>query len=55
MQVINAGDTVWIAPGERHWHGAGPGSRMTHLAIHEALDGSAVDWQEPVSDADYSA
>jgi quercetin dioxygenase-like cupin family protein len=55
VQVINAGDTVWIEPGERHWHGAGPTTRMTHLAIQEALDGSAVAWQEPVSDHDYSA
>lgn len=53
VQVINAGDTVWIDPGERHWHGAGPDTRMTHLAIQEALDGKTADWLEPVSDADY--
>ena len=50
---INAGDTVWIAPGERHWHGAGPDTRMTHLAIQEALNGAPVEWLEPVSDAQY--
>ncbi|ARX81448.1 hypothetical protein SMD44_00846 [Streptomyces alboflavus] len=21
---MQAGDTMWIEPGERHWHGAGP-------------------------------
>lgn len=55
VQTINAGDTVWFAPGERHWHGAGPTTRMTHLAIQEAQDGSPVTWLEPVSDADYNS
>ncbi len=26
---------------------------MTHIAIVEKLDGKAVDWMEPVSDAQY--
>jgi hypothetical protein len=26
---------------------------MTHIAMQEALDGSPVDWLEPVSDAQY--
>ena len=47
------GDTVWFAPGERHWHGAAPDAAMSHIAIQEALDGRAVDWDTPVSDADY--
>lgn len=55
IETINAGDTVWIAPGERHWHGAGPDTRMTHLAIQEALDGKSVEWLEPVTDDDYAA
>jgi hypothetical protein len=28
---------------------------MTHIAIHEALEGVHVTWLEPVSDADYAA
>lgn len=55
VREIRAGDTVWIAPGERHWHGAGPNTAMTHMAMQEALDGHAVEWFEPVSDEDYSA
>ena len=51
--VIRAGDVVWIPPGERHWHGATDTSGMTHIAVQEAMDGSAADWQEPVTDADY--
>lgn len=54
-RVIRAGDTVWIPPGEEHWHGAGPGTMMSHLAIQEAQDGRAADWLEQVSEADYHA
>ncbi len=50
---LHPGDTVWIPPGERHWHGASPTTAMTHIAIHE-VDGSPADWQEKVSDAEYS-
>ena len=53
--VLNAGDTLVIAPGEKHWHGAAPDHAMVHIAIHEAKDGKHIDWMEPVSDADYSA
>ncbi|MEX0365831.1 MAG: cupin domain-containing protein [Ruegeria sp.] len=52
-RVIRPGDTVWIPPGEEHWHGAGPETAMEHLAIQEALDGRVADWLEKVSDADY--
>ena len=54
VQELAPGDTVWIPPGEKHWHGAAPGEPLTHLAIHEALDGSHVEWLEQVSDADYA-
>jgi quercetin dioxygenase-like cupin family protein len=40
---------VWFAPGEKHWHGAGPETAMTHIAVTEAVDGSAVAWMEPVN------
>ena len=52
---ILPGDTVWIAPGEKHWHGATQDNAMAHIAIHEALDGANVTWLEQVSDADYAA
>ena len=54
IQEIRAGDTIWFSPGEKHWHGAGPDTAMTHIAIQEALDGSIADWMEPVSDEQYS-
>jgi quercetin dioxygenase-like cupin family protein len=53
VEEIRPGDVVWFAPGEEHWHGAGPTTAMTHIAIQEALDGRAVDWLDQVSDAHY--
>jgi quercetin dioxygenase-like cupin family protein len=52
---IRPGDVVWFSPGERHWHGAGPTTAMTHIAIQERLDGSTVDWMEHVTDEQYDA
>jgi quercetin dioxygenase-like cupin family protein len=51
---IRAGDVVWIAPGEKHWHGAAPTTGMCHLNFQEALDGKYVEWMEHVSDAQYN-
>ena len=53
--AIQAGDTIWIPPGERHWHGAAPNQMMCHIAFQEALDGSHISWQEPVSEEAYVA
>lgn len=53
VEEIRPGDIVWFEPGEKHWHGAGPETAMTHIAIQEKLNGSPVDWLEPVTDADY--
>ncbi len=54
VREIRAGDSVWIPPGEKHWHGAAPQAGMVHIAIHEALDGEHVVWLEPVSDEQYA-
>lgn len=53
IEEIRFGDVVWIPPGEKHWHGAAPGTAVTHLAIHEQLDGKVVDWLEKVTDEQY--
>jgi quercetin dioxygenase-like cupin family protein len=53
VEEIRPGDVVWFEPGEKHWHGAGPETAMTHIAIQEKLNGSPVDWLEAVSDEDY--
>jgi quercetin dioxygenase-like cupin family protein len=53
IEEIRPGDVVWFAPGEKHWHGAGSTTAMTHIAIQEALDGKVVDWMEQVTDEQY--
>ena len=53
LEEIKPGDVVWIAPGEKHWHGAAPATGMTHIAIQESLDGGAAQWMEHVSDEQY--
>jgi len=54
IREIRAGDVISFAPGEKHWHGAGAKTAMTHLAMHEALDGVSADWLEKVSDEQYA-
>jgi quercetin dioxygenase-like cupin family protein len=50
IEQLTAGDTVWFAPGEKHWHGAAPGHPMVHLAVQEADErGEVVTWMERVS------
>lgn len=53
IEEVRPGDVVWIAPGEKHWHGAAPSTSMTHIAIREKQNGSVGDWLEAVSDAQY--
>ena len=53
IREIRAGDTVWIPPGEKHWHGASPTTAMAHIAMQEAIDGVAVEWLEHVTDEQY--
>ena len=55
VQVIRPGDVVWCPPDVKHWHGAAPGTAMTHLAVTGTLDGRNVTWMEKVSDEQYHA
>ena len=48
-QSIRAGDIVWIAPHERHWHGAAAGSYM----LHTATSIGKTDWGSAVTDEEY--
>jgi 4-carboxymuconolactone decarboxylase len=50
---IRTGDVVWIPPNQKHWHGAAPGTPMTHIAIQSALGGKNVDWMEKVNAEQY--
>jgi quercetin dioxygenase-like cupin family protein len=51
VAVVRAGDSVYTAPGEWHWHGAAPDRFMTHLSLTQ---GDAT-WGEHVTDAEYDA
>lgn len=53
IEEIHPGDVIWFPPGEKHWHGASPTTAMSHISIQERLDCNAVDWLEPVSEAQY--
>jgi quercetin dioxygenase-like cupin family protein len=53
VEEMREGDVVRIPPGVKHWHGATPTTRMTHIALQEQLDGKVVDWMEKVSDEQY--
>ena len=53
VEEIRPGDVIWFPPGEKHWHGAGATTAMTHIAMQERLDGKTVDWMEQVGDEQY--
>src|SRR5687767_12570542 len=55
VQVIRPGDVVVCPPGVKHWHGAGPTTAMTHLAVTGTVEGKNVNWMEKVSDEQYNA
>jgi quercetin dioxygenase-like cupin family protein len=50
---VSTGDVVWFAPGVKHWHGATSTEAMTHIAVHDTIDGSNAGWLEQVTDAQY--
>jgi quercetin dioxygenase-like cupin family protein len=54
IEEILPGDTIFFAAGEKHWHGATADTGMTHIAVTEAVDGTSVEWLEPVDDGAYS-
>ena len=55
VKAIKPGDTVWIPPQVKHWHGASATTAMSHIAIAEVLDGKVVEWMEQVSAEQYPA
>ena len=55
VEEIRPGDVVRFEPGERHWHGATATTGMSHIAIQESQDGTAVTWMEQVTEEDYEA
>lgn len=54
VHELRPGYVVWASPAEKHWHGAAPTTALTHIAIHEAHQGRAVEWMEPVDEQQYA-
>ena len=52
-QVFEAGpgDLVYVAPGEKHWHGAVADQFLVHFAFTAS---GRTDWFEEVTDAEYA-
>lgn len=48
-QLLQVGDTVWVPPGERHWHGGGPENVLVHLAVSLGT----TSWFDAVTDEEY--
>ena len=54
VEEIRNGDAVVTEPGVWHWHGAAPGTFMTHLAIQQTYaHGVDANWGDQVSNSDY--
>ena len=49
--AARSGDTVWIAPNERHWHGATSSTLMSHTTTTIG----ATEFHEAVTEAEYAA
>lgn len=53
ISVIRKGDVIKCLPNVEHWHGASPGSMMTHIAINPNTEKGIVVWLQKVSDEEY--
>lgn len=53
VEEIHHGDIIYFSPNQKHWHGASPTTAMSHIAIHEKLNGCSVEWNEHVTDELY--
>jgi len=54
IRVVHKGDTIICPPNVEHWHGAAPGSSMTHISIIPNADKGVVTWLRPVTDQEYN-
>lgn len=53
-QLLKSGDVVYIAPENKHWHGAVNDEAFAHLSLSVPKEGSSNEWCEPVTDEEYS-
>ena len=51
--ILRPGDSVFIKPNVKHWHGATKNSYFSHLAIDVPGEDTSNEWLEPVTDEEY--
>ena len=51
---LHPGDVVHIPAGVKHWHGAAPDSRFTHIGITPEASRNQVEWLGEVTDEEYN-
>jgi quercetin dioxygenase-like cupin family protein len=54
VRIIHQGEVITCPPNVEHWHGASPGSSMTHISLNPNADKGVVTWLRPVTDAEYN-
>ena len=54
-RVIQKGDVVKCIAGTEHWHGASPGTKLTHVAIGPNAGKGIAEWLQRVTDNEYNA
>ena len=52
--ILRPGDSVFIKPNVKHWHGATKNSYFSHLAIDVPGEDTSNVWLEPVTDEEYN-
>ena len=52
-QELNVGDTVYIAPEIKHWHGAAPESYFVHIAESVPNKNASNQWLEAMDEEEY--
>ena len=52
--ILRPGDSVFIKPNVKHWHGATKNSYFSHLAIDVPGEDTSNEWLEPVTDEEYN-
>ncbi|SRR5258706_9500642 len=55
IQLLRKGDVIKILPNVEHWHGASPGSELTHIAISTNTQKGIVEWLQRVTDEEYNS
>lgn len=56
VRELRSGDSVDARAGVWHWHGAGPDTFMSHIAVQVGdADGVYTVWGDPVTDEEYNA